>query len=76
METTARLFTIGGTQALRIPRAYQFEGVTEVLIRKDGDGLIIVPARKTWTSLVDDAPVVDDDFMAERPELMDNDGAS
>ena len=73
METTARLFTKGRTQAVRIPRAYQFEGVSEVLIRKEGDALIIMPARKTWTSFVDDAPAVGDDFMAERPDMIDDD---
>ena len=45
-----------------------------MLIRKEGDALIIVPARKSWTSFADDAPPVDDDFMAERPDLMDGDG--
>ena len=74
METTARLFTNGRSQAVRIPKAYQFHGVSEVLIRKEGDALIIVPARKSWTSFADDAPPVDDDFMAERPDLMDGDG--
>ena len=74
MTTTARLFTNGRSQAVRIPRAYQFEGVSEVLIRKEGDALIIVPARKTWTSYAGDGPPVGDDFLAERPELMDDAG--
>ena len=73
METTARLFNNGGGQAIRIPKAYQFHGVSEVLIRKEGDALVIVPARKPWTSFADDAPPVDGDFMAERPDLMDDD---
>ena len=74
MTTTAKLFTNGRSQAVRIPKAYQFDGVTEVLIRKEGDALIIVPARKTWTSYPEDAPPVGDDFLAERPELMDDAG--
>lgn len=73
METTARLFTHGRSQAVRIPKAYQFHGVSEVLVRKEGDALIIVPARESRTSFAD-APPVDDDFMAERPDLMDDDG--
>ena len=48
-ETVARLFTNGRSQAVRIPKAFQFEGVSEVVIRKEGDALIMVPARKTWT---------------------------
>ena len=52
-------------------KAYQFTGVEEVVIRKEGDALILLPARKTWESYADEAPAVGDDFMAERPELMD-----
>ncbi len=73
METTAKLFTNGRSQAVRIPKAYQFHGVSEVVIRKDGDALVIVPARKTWTSFANDAPPVADDFMTERPDLLDDD---
>ena len=73
MATSVRLFTNGRSQAVRIPKAYRFQGVSEVLIRKEGDALIIVPARKTWTSYAEDAPTVGNDFMAERPELMDDD---
>ena len=73
MATSARLFTNGRSQAVRIPKAYRFQGVSEVLIRKEGDALIIVPARKTWTSYAEDAPAVGNDFLAERPELMDDD---
>lgn len=72
MATSVRLFTNGRSQAVRIPKAYRFQGVSEVLIRKEGDALIIVPARKTWTSYAEDAPAVGNDFMAERPELMDD----
>ena len=73
METSAKLFINGRSQAVRIPKAYHFQGVKEVLIRKEGDALIIVPARKTWESYADEAPAVVDDFMAERPGLMDDD---
>ncbi len=74
MTTTAKLFTNGRSQGVRIPKAYQFEGVSEVSIRKEGDALILVPARKTWTSYPEDAPPVGDDFLAERPELIDDAG--
>ena len=74
METTAKLFTNGRSQAVRIPKAYQFDGVSEVLIRKEGDALVLVPVRKTWTTYAVDAPTVGDDFLHERPDLMDDDG--
>lgn len=71
METIAKLFTNGRSQAVRIPKAYRFEGVDEVILRKEGDALIVTPARKSWTSFADEAAKADDDFMAERPDLMD-----
>ena len=71
MEITAKLFTNGRSQAVRIPKAYQFEGVDKVILRREGDALIVIPARKSWTSFADEVPRADDDFMAERPDLMD-----
>ena len=69
METTVKLFINGRSQAVRIPKAYRFEGVSEVVVRKEGDALILLPARRSWESLVDEAPPVDDDFLCERPDL-------
>ncbi len=72
MQATAKLFFNGRSQAVRIPKAYRFEGVDEVIIRKEGDALVIAPVRKTWKSYADEAPPVGDDFMADRPELTDS----
>ena len=72
MQATAKLFFNGRSQAVRIPKAYRFEGVDEVIIRKEGDALVIAPVRKTWKSNADEAPPVGDDFMADRPELTDS----
>ena len=72
MQVTAKLFFNGRSQAVRIPKAYRFEGVDEVIIRKEGDALVIAPVRKTWKSYADEAPPVGDDFMADRPELTDS----
>ncbi len=40
----ARLFSTGGSQAVRLPKAYRFEG-TEVTIRKEGDSVILEPVK-------------------------------
>ncbi len=69
METIAKLFINGRSQAVRIPKAFAFEGVDEVIIRKEGDKLVLEPARKTWQSFAAEAPPVGDDFMAERPDF-------
>ena len=39
---TAKIFQHGGSQAVRIPKAYRFEG-TEVLIEKHGDEVVLKP---------------------------------
>ena len=72
MQITAKLFFNGRSQAVRIPKAYRFEGVDEVIFRKEGDALVIAPVRKTWKSYAEEAPLVGEDFMADRPELTDN----
>ena len=45
---TAKLFTTGGSQAVRLPKEYRFEG-TEVAIRKEGKSVIIEPkSNRPW----------------------------
>ena len=40
--TTAKIFQHGGSQAVRLPRAFRFEG-TEVLIEKHGEDAVLKP---------------------------------
>ena len=42
MESTAKLFQNGRSQAVRIPKAFRFKG-TEVRIRKEGEKVILAP---------------------------------
>jgi antitoxin VapB len=67
---TAALFTNGRSQAVRIPKELEFEGVAEVEITRDGDALVLRPARKTWSSFAS-VPLADADFMAERPNVVE-----
>ncbi|MDO8378163.1 antitoxin [Phenylobacterium sp.] len=46
----AKLFTHGGSQAVRLPKAFRFEG-TEVRIRRDGDKVILEPVRAKLSDL-------------------------
>ncbi len=39
----AKLFTHGGSQAVRLPKAFRFEGA-EVTIERDGDRVILQPS--------------------------------
>ena len=38
----AKLFTHGGSQAVRLPKAFRFEGA-EVTVRRDGEAVILEP---------------------------------
>lgn len=40
--TTAKIFQHGGSQAIRLPKAFRFEG-TEVRIEKSGDTVVLRP---------------------------------
>lgn len=42
---TAKLFMNGRSQAVRLPKAYRFEG-DEVAIRREGDAVILEPITK------------------------------
>jgi antitoxin VapB len=41
-DARAKLFTHGGSQAVRLPKAFRFSG-TEVRVRRDGDRVILEP---------------------------------
>lgn len=43
--TTAKLFKHGGSQAVRLPKAFRFDG-TEVAIEKRGDEVILRPTMR------------------------------
>lgn len=42
MADTAKLFMNGRSQAVRLPKAYRFEG-TEVRVRREGDKVVLEP---------------------------------
>ena len=44
--TTAKIFQHGGSQAIRIPKAFRFEG-SEVSIERHGDEIILKPIPAT-----------------------------
>ncbi|WP_155309047.1 antitoxin [Desulfosarcina ovata] len=46
MESVAKIFMNGRSQAVRLPKAFRFEG-SEVRIRKQGEKVILEPIKKT-----------------------------
>jgi antitoxin VapB len=62
--TTAKLFANGGSQAVRLPREFRFEG-SEVRIRRFGLGVLLEPAvidLESWFVALDR---FDEPFMPE-----------
>jgi antitoxin VapB len=51
--TTAKIFQHGGSQAVRLPKAFRFEG-TEVIIEKRGDEVVLTPKRKPKLKTLND----------------------
>ena len=64
---TAKLFTNGGSQAVRLPKEYRFEG-TEVYIKKVGQAIVLLPYNESWQILIDSLAEFPDDFMATRDQ--------
>ena len=49
MADRSTLFESGGSQAVRLPKGYRFEGQDEVLIYRHGCRVILEPARRKWS---------------------------
>lgn len=49
MADRAKLFKTGGSQAVRLPRKYRFEGQEEVLIRRQGRAVVLEPVSRRWS---------------------------
>jgi antitoxin VapB len=68
MARTAKVFMTNRSQAVRLPKEFQF-ATDEVLIRKVGDDVILSPRPRDWKSYLDSAPAASDAFMADVDEL-------
>jgi virulence-associated protein VagC len=48
MQDRAKLFRTGGSQAVRLPRSYRFQG-SEVVIRREGNRVVLEEARRAFS---------------------------
>lgn len=62
MQKTAKVFKTNRSQAIRLPKEYQFT-TTEVFIRKEGQDVILSPRPQTWDEFLDSGPVASSDYM-------------
>ena len=49
MTDRAKLFKTGGSQAVRLPRKYRFEGQREVVIRRQGRAVVLESVPRSWS---------------------------
>ncbi|WP_422099278.1 antitoxin [Variovorax sp.] len=54
-QSIAKLFATGGSQAVRLPAEFRFDGTTEVYIRRDeatGDVILSTRAPADWRAFI------------------------
>ena len=68
MRRTAKIFLNNRSQAVRLPKDFQF-GTSEVFIRKEGSDVVLSPRPADWLSYLDEGPVASAEFMQEVEEL-------
>jgi antitoxin VapB len=65
MMRTAKLFKNGRSQAVRLPKEFRFDG-TQVLIKKVGNTVVLIPEQDSWQTLFDSLEQFSDDFVESR----------
>jgi len=61
---TAKIFQNGRSQAVRLPKEFQFTG-EDVYIQKHGKAVLLVPHEKSWEVFLEGLDGFSDDFMKE-----------
>jgi antitoxin VapB len=61
---TAKLFVNGRSQAVRLPKEFQFSG-NDVLIQKIGDAVILIPHTRAWEVFLHSLNDFTDDYLEQ-----------
>ena len=62
MQRTARIFMNSRSQAVRLPKEFQFNS-SEVFIRRQGEDVILSARPMNWSSYLASGPVASKEFM-------------
>lgn len=62
MRRTAKIFMNNRSQAVRLPREFQFSG-REVFIRRQGEEVVLSPRPEDWSDYLASGPVASAEFM-------------
>jgi antitoxin VapB len=68
MQRTARIFMNNRSQAIRLPKEFQFN-TQQVFIRKVGEDVILSPRPMDWSSYLATGPVASAEFMEDIEDL-------
>jgi antitoxin VapB len=68
MQRTAKIFMNNRSQAVRLPKEFQFN-TPEVFIRRQGDDVILSARPMDWSAYLASGPVASREFMDEVDEL-------
>ncbi|EKA5635982.1 AbrB/MazE/SpoVT family DNA-binding domain-containing protein [Vibrio navarrensis] len=70
---TVSIFKNGKNQAVRLPKDFEFDGVKELEIQKEGDVITLRPVRPDWLSF-GQLEKADSDFMVDRQTVVSDEG--
>lgn len=68
MPRTAKVFKNNRSQAIRLPKEFQFD-TDEVFIRKDGEDVVLSPRPRDWSAYLAAGPVASNEFMEDIEDL-------
>ena len=68
MTRTAKLFKTGGSQAVRLPPEFRFDG-KEVFIYREGERVVLSPKPQSWADYLTHGPRATADFVEGVEEL-------
>jgi antitoxin VapB len=68
MQRKARIFMNNRSQAVRLPKEFQFS-TREVFMRKEGSEVVLSPRPFDWTSYLAEGPVASANFMEDIEDL-------
>lgn len=68
MGKTAKIFTNGGSQAVRLPKEFRFD-CDEVFVERRGGQVILSATRPDWDDFFDETSVFGKDFLADREDV-------
>jgi len=65
---TAKIFLNNRSQAVRLPKDFQFK-TTEVFIRHQGEDVVLSPRPQNWTDYLLTGQIAPDDYMVDIDDL-------